>query len=316
MKKLYPAIKPYNKHTVSVDEPHVLYVEESGNPDGLPVVFLHGGPGSGCNPSQRQFFDPDMYRIILFDQRGCGLSKPHAELYGNDTQALITDIEVIREYLDIKNWIVFGGSWGSTLALLYAQAYPERVLGLILRGIFLCRQQDIDWFYKEGASRVFPDYWQDFIEPLSTAERDDIVQSYYKRLSGDNELARMSAAKSWSRWEARCASLKMSKDMVSQMIHPHTALSMARIECHYFINHSFIEPNQILDNMKSIQHIPAMIVHGRYDVVCPIDQAFALKNAWPDADLKIVSESGHSAFEPGTIDALITATDAMGVSLT
>jgi proline iminopeptidase len=316
MKKLYPAIKPYNKHTISVDEPHVLYVEESGNPEGLPVIFLHGGPGAGCSPSQRQFFDPDMYRIILFDQRGCGLSKPHAELDGNNTQALLSDIEVIRDYLDIKNWVVFGGSWGSTLALLYAQAYPERALGLILRGIFLCRPQDIDWFYQHGANRIFPDFWQEFIEPLSESEQQQVVKSYYKRLSGEDELARMAAAKAWSKWEARCASLRLSSNLVSQMANPHTALSMARIECHYFINDSFIQPNQILDNMESIQHIPAMIVHGRYDMVCPVDQAYALKQAWPDADLKVVSESGHSAFEPATIDALVTATQAMGVSLT
>ncbi len=316
MKKLYPAIKPYGKHAISVDEPHVLYVEESGNPKGLPVVFLHGGPGAGCSPSQRQFFDPEMYRIILFDQRGCGLSKPHAELGGNNTQALIADIEVIRNHLGIKNWVVFGGSWGSTLALLYAQAYPERVLALILRGIFLCRQQDVDWFYQHGAKRIFPDFWQDFIEPLTPLEQKHVIKSYYKRLSGDDELARMAAAKAWSKWEARCASLQLNNDMVSQMANPHTALSMARIECHYFINDSFIKQNQILDSIDSIQHIPAMIVHGRYDMVCPVDQAYALKQAWPDADLKIVSDSGHSAFEPATIDALVTATQAMGVSLT
>jgi len=315
MKKLYPAIKPYVKHSIAVEKPHVLYVEECGNPSGIPVVFLHGGPGAGCSPSHRCFFDPDVYRIVLFDQRGCGLSKPHAELKGNNTSALIADIEYIRDYLGIENWVVFGGSWGSTLALLYAEAYPERVSGLILRGIFLCRTKDVQWFYQEGASRIFPDYWQDFIDPIAEKQRGDFVQAYYQRLSGDDELARMAAAKAWSKWEARCASLRLSGDLVSHLADPHTALSMARIECHYFAHDSFIEPNQILDNIDNIRHIPTIIIHGRYDVVCPVDQAFELKRAWPEAALQVVPDAGHSAFEPGIIDALITATQSLGASL-
>jgi len=316
MKKLYPAIKPYVKHSIAVEKPHVLYVEECGNPAGIPVVFLHGGPGAGCSPSHRRFFDPDVYRIILFDQRGCGLSKPHAELDGNNTTALLSDIEHIRDYLNIESWVVFGGSWGSTLALLYAQAYPERVSGLILRGIFLCRTKDVQWFYQEGASRIFPDYWHDFIEPIAKDERGDLVQAYYQRLSGEDELARMAAAKAWSKWEGCCASLKLSSDLVSHLADPHTALSMARIECHYFVHDSFIKPNQILENIDIIRHIPTIIVHGRYDMVCPVDQAFELHKALPEAALNVVGDAGHSAFEPGIIDALVTATHSLGVSLT
>jgi len=315
MRKLYPAIKPYVKHSLAVDKPHVLYVEECGNPSGIPVVFLHGGPGAGCDPSHRRFFDPDIYRIILFDQRGCGRSRPHATLDGNNTQALIADIEQIREHLDIDKWVVFGGSWGSTLGLLYAQAHVERVSGLILRGIFLCRPADIHWFYQDGASHVFPDYWQEFIEPIPLDERDNLLQAFYQRLSGDDELARMAAAKAWSKWEAHCASLRPSADLVSHLSAPHTALSMARIECHYFMHDAFMQPDQILDNIDRIRHIPVMIVHGRYDMVCPVEQAFALQQAWPEAALTIVADAGHSAFEPGIVDALISATHSLGTTL-
>lgn len=315
MRKLYPAIKPFVRHSLSVDKPHVLYVEECGNPAGIPVVFLHGGPGAGCHAGHRRFFDPDVYRIILFDQRGCGLSKPHAELKDNNTQALLADIEHIRQYLKIESWVVFGGSWGSTLALLYAQAYPERVTGLILRGIFLCRDEDIQWFYQDGASRIFPDYWLDFVEPIPAEERIDMVNAYYRRLSGNDELARMAAAKAWSKWEARCASLKLSPDTVNSLADPHTALSMARIECHYFVNNSFIRADQILNDIQRIRHIPTMIVHGRYDIICPVEQAFLLKEAFPEAALSVIADAGHSAFEPGIIDALVSATRSLANSL-
>lgn len=311
MKKLYPAIKPFVKHSLCVEKPHVLYVEECGNPSGIPVIFLHGGPGAGCSPGHRRFFDPDVYRIILFDQRGCGLSKPHAELGANNTQALISDIESIRSYLGIDKWVVFGGSWGATLGLLYAQAFPERVSGLILRGIFLCRSEDIQWFYQDGASRIFPDYWQDFVEPIPLKERADLVKAYYSRLSGNDELARMATAKAWSKWEARCASLSLSADLVSSLGDPHTALSMARIECHYFVNEAFIVPGQILNDVEQIRHIPTMIVHGRYDIVCPVEQAFLLKEAFPEADLNVIADAGHSAFEPSIVDALVSATRSM-----
>jgi proline iminopeptidase len=236
-------------------------------------------------------------------------------LEGNNTQALIADIERIREHLDIDRWVVFGGSWGSTLGLLYAQAHPERVSGLILRGIFLCRPADIHWFYQDGASHVFPDYWQEFLEPIPEDEHGNLLEAYYHRLSGDDELARMAAAKAWSKWEAHCASLRPSADLVSHLSDPHTALSMARIECHYFMHDSFLQANQILENIDSIRHIPAMIVHGRYDMVCPLKQAFDLKKAWPEAALTVVADAGHSAFEPGIIDALVSATHSLAATL-
>lgn len=312
LKRLFPAIKTYATHKLEVTSPHVLYLEECGNPEGVPVLFLHGGPGAGCDASHRQFFDPELFRIILFDQRGSGRSRPHAMLEENHTQALINDIESIRDYLKVEQWVVFGGSWGSTLALLYAQAHPEKVAGLILRGIFLCRQRDIDWFYQEGASHIFPDYWQEYIQPVPPQERGNMVQAYYKRLAGDDELARLAAARAWSRWEARCATLKQNSGLLAHMSDAHTALSIARIECHYFINHSFIEPDQILSSIDIIRHIPTTIIHGRYDMVCPVEQAFALHQAWPEASLKIIADAGHSAFEPGIVDALVTATSAIG----
>jgi proline iminopeptidase len=316
MNKLFPAIKPYVNHTLKVEEPHVLHVEECGNPDGIPVVFLHGGPGAGYDGSHRRFFDPEVYRIVLFDQRGSGRSVPHAELKGNTTQSLVADMEAIREHLAIEKWVLFGGSWGSSLALVYAQTYPERVLGLILRGIFLCRPRDIQWFYQDGACRVFPEYWRDFQRPIPEAEQGDMVAAYYRRLTGQDELARMAAAKAWSIWEARCATMKLSGELVNHLGNSHVALSMARIECHYFTHQSFLRPNQILDDMEKIRHLPATIIHGRYDVVCPVEQAIELSNAWPDAELRIIADAGHSAFEPGIVDALVTATRSMARHLT
>lgn len=308
MYKLYPEIKPYVTHRLAVDKPHQLYVEECGNPDGLPVVFVHGGPGAGCEPYHRRFFDPNVYRIVLFDQRGCGRSTPHAELTGNTTQALVADMEVIRQHLKIDNWVVFGGSWGSTLGLVYAQTHPEAVLGLILRGIFLCSRREIQWFYQDGASRIFPDYWEDFLRPIPEAERGDLVGAYYKRLVGDDEVARMAVAKAWSLWEGRAATLQLSKSVVDHFARPSTALSLARIECHYFMHDSFLEADQILSNAHRLVDIPAIIVHGRYDIVCPAENAWALHRAWPQATLNLIAEAGHSASEPGITDALIKAT--------
>ncbi len=308
MYKLYPEIKPYATHRLAVDKPHQLYIEECGNPDGLPVAFVHGGPGAGCEPYHRRFFDPNVYRIVLFDQRGCGRSTPHAELTGNTTQALVADMEVIRQHLKIDKWVVFGGSWGSTLGLVYAQAHPEAVLGLILRGIFLCGRREIHWFYQDGASRIFPDYWEDFLRPIPEVERGDLVRAYYKRLVGDDEVARMAAAKAWSLWEGRAATLQLSKSVVDHFARPSTALSLARIECHYFMHDSFLEAEQILHNAHRLADIPAIIVHGRYDIVCPVENAWALHRAWPQATLKIIADAGHSASEPGTTDALIKAT--------
>lgn len=315
MRTLYPDIHFNVQHSLAVDAAHTLYVEECGNPRGLPVVFLHGGPGAGCEPYHRRFFDPQRYRIVLFDQRGCGRSTPHAELACNDTQALIADIERIRAHLGIDRWLVFGGSWGSTLALVYAQAHPQRVLGLVLRGIFLCRPRDIHWFYQEGASNVFPDYWEDYLRPIPEPERGDMVSAYYQRLTGDDEVARMAAAKAWSLWEGRTATLRPSPSVVEHFNASHTALSLARIECHYFVHNSFLAPDQILRDTPRLADIPGVIVHGRYDMVCPINQAFALHTAWPQAELKVIADAGHSASEPGIVDALVGATDAFAAQL-
>lgn len=315
MEKLYPDIRPYKTQQISVDAPHVLYVEESGNPDGIPVLFVHGGPGAGCESYHRRFFDPNLYRIILFDQRGAGRSTPHAELAGNTTQDLVADIEVIREKLNINRWVLFGGSWGSTLSLVYAETHSDRVMALIVRGIFLTRQKEIDWFYQEGASRLFPDYWQDFIAPIEEENRDQLLKSYYDKLTGYNEIAKMQAAKAWSIWEGRTATLKANKNVIEHFGSAHTALSLARIESHYFMHNSFLEDNQILNNADKLKNIPGVIVQGRYDLICPMESAWELHQVWPGASLKIIADAGHSATEPGTVDALVTATDSIANNL-
>ena len=311
MRQLYPDIKPYKTHHIHVDEPHVLYVEESGNPEGIPVLFVHGGPGAGCESYHRCFFDPNIYRIILFDQRGAGRSTPHAELDKNTTQDLVADMEIIREKLDINRWVLFGGSWGSTLSLVYAETHVDRVMGLIVRGIFLCREKEIEWFYQKGADRIFPDYWQDFIAPIAEDDRDNLLNAYHQKLTGKDEIAQMHAAKAWSIWEGRTATLKHNKNVVDHFGSAHTALSLARIECHYFMHDSFLEENQILNNADKLQNIPGVIVQGRYDLICPLESAWELHQAWPKAELKIITDAGHSATEPGTVDALINATDEM-----
>ncbi|MFW5452116.1 prolyl aminopeptidase [Thioalkalivibrio sulfidiphilus] len=315
MRVLYPPIDPYHVETLAVDQTHRLHLETCGTAQGLPVVFLHGGPGSGCEPWHRRFFDPATYRIVLFDQRGCGRSRPHASLEDNTTAHLVSDMERIREHLGIERWVVFGGSWGSTLALAYAEAHPERVLGLVLRGIFLCRPRDIHWFYQEGAGRLFPDYWEDYLAPIPESERDEMVSAYHRRLTGEDEVARMAAAKAWSEWEGRTATLLPNPGVVDHFRDPHVALSLARIECHYFMNQSFLEPNQLLRDAHRLADIPGTIVHGRYDVVCPLDQAHALHRAWPRAKLEIIPDAGHSAGEPGIVDALVRATDELAVML-
>lgn len=308
MPGLYPRIKPYQTHQLKVDPPHVLHVEESGSPDGIPVLFVHGGPGAGCMPYHRTFFDPEVYRIILFDQRGCGRSMPHAELEGNNTQALVSDMEAIREMLGIERWVLFGGSWGSTLSLVYAETHPEKVMGLILRGIFLCRRKEIEWFYQHGASRVFPDHWEEFVSVIPEDERDNMVAAYYKRLTGENELARMGAAKAWARWEGLTSTLQPSKSVAASFTEPFTAMSLSRIECHYFMNDSFLEDNQILKNADKLADIPGVIVQGRYDIVCPMESAWELYQAWPECELNIIPDAGHAASERGIIDALVRAT--------
>jgi len=309
MRTLYPEIGSNHEYYLDVDDRHCLYVEECGNPQGIPVLFVHGGPGGGCSPEHRRFFNPERYRIILFDQRGCGRSTPHAELEGNTTQALVADMERIREFLSVDQWLLFGGSWGSTLSLVYAEAHPERVLGMILRGIFLCRDRDIHWFYQQGANALFPDYWQDYLEPIPAAERNDLLSAYYRRLTSSNQLAQMQAAKAWSVWEGRCSTLDPNPAVVEHFADPHFALAMARIEAHYFIHKAFLQPDQILRDAHRLQDIPLTIVHGRYDMVCPLEQAHALHQVLPQARLHIVRNAGHSAFEPGIIDNLIQATD-------
>jgi proline iminopeptidase len=311
MIKRFPDIRPYKTQFIAVTAPHQLYLEESGNPDGIPVLFIHGGPGGGTSATDRCFFDPEKYRIILFDQRGAGRSTPHALLDNNNTAALIEDIETIRAAMDVERWVVFGGSWGSTLGLLYAQQYPQLVMGLILRGIFLCRDEDINWFYQDGAGRIFPEYWQQYTQVIPERERGDMVAAFYRRLTGDNDFERMAAAKAWSIWEGRCATLSSNNEVVERFANPHMAIAMARIEAHYFINKAFIEPNQIIDNAHLLKDIPGTIVHGRYDMVCPVNQAVALSEAWPSAKLDIIGDAGHSSSERGTTDALVRATNRL-----
>lgn len=313
MSPLYPPIHENRHFYLKVDDVHELYVEECGVPDGVPVVFLHGGPGSGCEPWHRQFFDPTRYRMVLFDQRGCGRSRPHASLENNTTWDLVADMERIRTELGIEQWAVFGGSWGSTLALAYAQAWPERVLGLVLRGIFLGRQRDIDWFYEQGQGleRIYPDYWQDYLAPIPEAERGQMVRAYYQRLTGDNEIARMQAAKAWSTWEGRCANLHPRESVLAHFTDPYTAMSVARIEAHYFVNGNFLQPDQLLQNTWRIAHFPGSIIHGRYDMICPLEQAVLLHQAWPNADFHIIPACGHAASEPLIQQALVDATDGL-----
>lgn len=295
-----------------VSDSHELYFEQSGNPSGVPVVFLHGGPGSGTEPSQRRFFDPEHYRIILFDQRGAGRSQPHATLIDNTTWHLVADLELLRAHLGIQRWLVFGGSWGSTLALAYAERHPERVSGLVLRGIFLFTQRELDWFYKDGASRLFPDAWEDFVRDIPISERGELLVAYQRRLESPDRQLQLAAARAWSLWEARTSRLYEDAAIIERFTEPQFALAFARIENHFFLNRGFLaHENQLIADIGRIRHIPAVIVQGRYDVVCPMDAAWALHRAWPEAELRIVPDSGHSASEPGTVHELILATDRM-----
>ncbi len=307
MIQVFNSIEPFARYSLQVDDLHTLYIEECGSPEGVPVIFLHGGPGGGCSPYHRRFFDPSIYRIILFDQRGCGKSTPHASLEQNTSWDLVQDIERIRYRLSIQKWVVFGGSWGSTLALLYAQTHPEQVSGLILRGIFLARDKDVQWFYQQGTNKLFPDYWQKFIEPVPVAERGDMVAAYSRLLNGDDEAVQLKAAKAWSVWEGMTATLQTDAGVVSSFSDSHTALSIARIECHYFMNSCWLEPNQIIANIERIRHIPGYIVQGRYDVICPVEQAWELAAAWPEANLTIVGDAGHAIIEKGVTGALLRA---------
>lgn len=312
---LYPPIHPYKHFMLPVDDIHEIYIEECGNPNGIPVVFLHGGPGAGCEAYHRSFFDPEKYRIILFDQRGCGRSHPHATLENNTTQHLIADMETIRKKLRISAWVIFGGSWGSTLALAYAETHPSHTLGLIVRGIFLCSDEELQWFYQQGTSRIFPDYWQDFLAPIPEDEHDNLLQAYYQRLTGNDEIARMGAAKAWSVWEGRTATLAPKQAVIDHFSDPYNALSIARIEAHYFVNHGFLEQNQLLNNSRQLAGIPGMIIHGRYDLICPLENAFKLHQQWPDASLHVVAEAGHAGSEEKIITELVKATQNMAALL-
>ncbi|MCZ6604168.1 MAG: prolyl aminopeptidase [Alphaproteobacteria bacterium] len=305
---LYPEITPYETGRLKLDDRHVMYFEESGNRDGVPVVFLHGGPGGGTQAIFRRFFDPGHYRIILFDQRGSGRSTPLGELTGNTTPDLISDMERLRRHLDIESWFAFGGSWGSTLALAYAQTHPDPCRGLILRGIFLCRQKEIDWFLY-GMGTIFPEAWAEFAELIPAEERHDLLAAYYRRLTNPDPQTHMEAATAWSVYEGRCSTLLPNEELVASFADPVTALGIARIEAHYFINDIFIDANALLDRIDRIRHIPAVIVQGRYDIVCPIATAQELTSAWPQARYQVIDDAGHSALEPGIRSALVATTD-------
>ena len=312
MRELYPEIEPYRTHRLAVDDIHDLHVEECGNPDGLPVVFLHGGPGTGVSAYHRRFFDPKRYRIVLFDQRGAGKSTPHAELRDNTTWHLVADIETIREHLGVARWVVFGGSWGSTLALAYAQKHPERAIALVLRGIFLGRPGEMRWFNEldGGASWIFPERWARYLEHIPADERDNMVEAYWRRLDDDDEAIRLAAAHAWSDWEGGSTTLLHDPDEPGNFEDPQVALSVARAEAHYFRHGMFLETDQLLRDLERIRAIPATIVHGRYDIICPVKSAYELANAWPEADFRVVL-AGHSAADPAIVDVLVSATDAL-----
>ena len=312
MPGLYPAIEPNASGMLRLDAVHLLYWEECGDPAGIPVVFLHGGPGSGSSPKHRRFFDPQAYRIIVYDQRGAGRSKPLGELLDNTTSHLIADLETLRVFLGVERWLVFGGSWGSTLGLAYAQAYPERCLGLVLRGIFLCQRREIDWFMY-GIRTVYPEVWAEFSSFLPEAERANLLTGYYRRLIDPDPAVHMPAARSWSRYEGACSTLLPGSDTAAELTahfgDDTVALGLARIEAHYFVNNAFMENGALLDQVVRLRNIPGVIVQGRYDMVCPIISAHELHAVWPEADYRIIADAGHSAWEPGTLAALLDCTE-------
>ncbi len=313
LRTLYPEIEPYETGRLKVSPVHELYYEQCGNPQGKPVVFLHGGPGAGLVSDYRRFFDPQVYRVILFDQRGSGQSTPHASLEDNTTWHLIADIETLRAHVSVDRWLVFGGSWGSTLALAYAETHPERVLGIVLRGIFLGRPDETKWFYEDsrGASAIFPDGWEDFVRIIPENERSDMISAYYRRLTSDDKEVRSEAARAWSIWESSALRLLPDPELVDEFSEPDKAAALARIECHYFMNDCFFETdNYLIENVGRIRNIPAVIVQGRYDIICPVTSAWELHRAWPEAAFTIIPDAGHATSEPGITDALVTATDS------
>ena len=310
MRDLYPPIEPYNHGKLKVSELHTIHYEESGNPNGKPVIFLHGGPGGGIAPMYRQYFDPQKWRIVIFDQRGCGQSTPYAELQENTTWDLVADIEKLRQKLGIDRWMVFGGSWGSTLSLAYAQTHPDRCKGLILRGIFMLRPSEIRWFYQEGANHIYPDAWQEYLKPIPIEERHDLLSAYHKRLTSEDRQVRLEAARAWAVWEASTSKLIPSKASKLRFGQAEFAEAFARIECHYFVNKGFFKrENQLIENVDRISHLPGVIVQGRYDVVCPMISAWELHQVWQSAEFMVIEDAGHSVSEPGIKDALIEASD-------
>lgn len=310
MRSLYPEISPYEHGLLEVGDGHRVYWELCGNPNGKPVVFLHGGPGGGCSPSQRRLFDPEKYRILLFDQRGCGRSTPHASLQANTTWHLVADIERLRAMLGVEQWMVFGGSWGSTLALAYAETHPDRVSELILRGIFTLRRAELLWYYQDGASWLFPDKWERFLEPIPEAERHDLMAAYCRRLTHADPAVQQEAAAAWSLWEGETITLLDNPDYSTQFGDPHYALAFARIENHYFVNEGFFEEGQLIRDAQRLTRIPGVIIQGRYDVATPAATAWALHKAWPEARFVMVPDAGHAFTEPGILHHLIEATDS------
>lgn len=309
-KDLYPAIEPFDSGRLKVGEGHSLYWEASGNPAGQPILFLHGGPGAGASPEHRRFFDPQFHKIIIFDQRGAGRSRPLASLEANTTQALISDIEALRQHLEVETWRVFGGSWGSTLALAYAQTWPDHVRALVLRGVFLSRQKEIDWFLY-GMGRIFPEARRTFLEFLPEIERGEPLQAYYRRLIDPDPQVHLPAARRWSAYEGSCSTLLPNEQAVQAFAEPSTALGLARLEAHYFVNRAFLDEGQLIENIEKIRHIPTVIVQGRYDIVCPPESAEELASCWPEAEYIVVPDAGHSAMEPGIRRALVAATDRL-----
>jgi proline iminopeptidase len=306
---LFPHLEPYSTGFVT-EGCHEIYYEECGNPSGKPVVFLHGGPGGGGSEDVRRFFDPSLYRIIVFDQRGCGRSKPHGCLENNTTWDLVSDIEKIRSTLNIRKWMVFGGSWGSTLALAYSQTHPESVSEMILRGVFMLRQKELDWFYQEGASKIFPDDWESFVAIIPHQKRNNLMVAYNEIFNSNDEDLKLEAAVNWSRWEAATSKLVQNNSLMDEFSDPYFALAFALIENHYFINKGFLDSeDQLIKGIEKIRHIPAKIIQGRYDIVCPMETAYEVYKEWPEATLEIAKSSGHSAFEKEIIHLLVSATN-------
>jgi proline iminopeptidase len=315
-RSLYPSLEPRRTGRLAVSELHELYWEESGHPDGLPVIALHGGPGGGSSPEMRRFFDPKRYRIVLFDQRGCGRSTPHSELRENTTWDLVRDIETLRAHLGIKKWLVFGGSWGSTLALAYAAMHRKQVLGLLLRGVFLLKESEIRWFYQEGASHIFPDAFDRYVAPIPESERHDLLKAFYKRLTGKNAAVRAEAAAAWARWEGETLSILGPKQRPPRFDEADFLDAFARIECHYCHNKGFFEKDGwLLEAGAKFGELPGVIVHGRYDVVTPLSSAWALNKVWPKSQLRIVPDAGHSSLEPGIVSELVKASDMLADKL-